>query len=89
MLVLITSTKVLEERTQRLGFGSINPVDIQRKGRDNYFNYCHNNIVNLDIVPYHSEKFPSGNLSQVIKGYLWNRLWEDIFPLLQRNVNKI
>lgn len=57
-----------------------------------YFNYCHNAILNIDIIPYHSHGFHKRHINNNAHNYILNRFNNEIIPLLarnQQNVNRV
>ena len=55
----------------------------------NYFNYCHNSILNIDIIPYHSYGFHQRHFNNNAQNYILNRFNNEIIPMLQRNLQNV
>lgn len=58
----------------------------------NYFQYCEDHLLNIDIIPYHSRGFVQRHIPLQAIDYIWNRFTNNILPLLQRNaynINKV
>lgn len=49
------------------------------------FGYCQNNLVNVDLLPYHSKGFNRGALSSLVKADLINRFNNTILTLIKEN----
>lgn len=49
------------------------------------FGYCQNNLVNVDLLPYHSKGFNRGALSSTIKADLVNRFNNTILTLIKES----
>lgn len=69
--------------------GVIAPNNIySRKNNWNYFQYCHDHIFNIDIIPYHSYSFKQKHTNNA-QGYIRGRFCKDIIPLLTRNSTNV
>jgi hypothetical protein len=66
--------------------GVLAPQNIRNSNSWNYFNFCQSSIINIDIIPYHSQGFHQIQLNnKIIQHYLLKRFNNDIIPLLNRH----
>lgn len=59
------------------------------RGSSARFRFCQENLVNIDLIPYHSVGFKRHKLSVLIKDYIIDRFNQVILPTISESANNI